>query len=208
MSGLGVLFVIGLYIFLANKILKTAKTTLAKAIVWMLILLVPTSDAIYGRIKLKQMCKAEAGLKVYRVAEHVDGFMTHSFYDYWVKEHGYNFTEEYFNVRPVLDIDQIKVDIYKNRKQLRRYSMRDGQVNIEQVNWEIGNTPYPKSQYRFSEVYYELKDTFGRGQYLITDLTTAEILATDTVFGFNGGWAERLLAAFSDGGIKDRKSVV
>ena len=54
--------------------LGSAKTKALKAVALAVMLLIPTTDAIYGRYKLKQMCAAEGGLKVYRVAEHGGGY--------------------------------------------------------------------------------------------------------------------------------------
>jgi len=37
-------------------------------------LLVPASDAYYGRVKLERLCKDEGRLRIYRTVESVDGF--------------------------------------------------------------------------------------------------------------------------------------
>jgi hypothetical protein len=92
MGGLAVLALLGLYVFLAITVFNAAKTTKSKVIALLLILLIPTADAIYGRIKLQQMCKAEGGLKVYRVAQGVEGFMGYA-EEEMITKYGYQFVE-------------------------------------------------------------------------------------------------------------------
>lgn len=178
MGGLGALFVIGLYIFLAIKVFKSAKTTSAKAIAVLLILLIPTADAIYGRIKLQQMCKAEGGLKVYRVAEHVEGFMADTAGEDWVRQYGFQFSEG-----------------SSSPKIYYRFSMVNGKFTIEE-NVES------KSKFK---VKLTTLDNIGvlywRQFYSIETIPSGEVLATETQIGFRGGWAERLIATFSDAGI-------
>ena len=178
MGGLAVLALLGFYIFLAIKVFKAAKTTSTKAIALLLILLIPTADAIYGRIKLQQMCKAEGGLKVYRVAHNVEGFADdNAGSDYWVKEHGYQFIEE-------LATNGLTV----------RWSRQNDQTVVEEKT-------YPKSKYQVSlKRIGWINDPYLREQDVVEEIASNEILATDTQIAFNGGWAERLIALFSDAG--------
>lgn len=178
MGGLAVLFILGLYFLLTLLAVIIAKPLWAKGLVLLAALLIPTADAMYGRYKLKQMCAAEAGLKVYKVAHNVEGFMddgTHS--DYWVKEHGYQFAED----RPM-------------NGTTTRYSRRDGQVIQD-------NQVTPKSKYRLRQSYGDDKSVYRLSQYLVEDVSTGEVLAKDTRIAYKGGWAERFLAAFSDAGV-------
>lgn len=180
MGGLGVLVMVGLYLFISYKIVKYAKRAWLKAAVLIVMLLIPTADAIYGRIKLKHMCEAEAGLKVYRVVHHVKGFMAGTaFSDYWVKEHGYQFSED----RPL------------HGTTTTRYTLKnDGKIEVEK-------NVLPKSQYRLRFEQFGEKKTYGHTRYFIEDITTGEILATDTQVTYHGGWAERFLAMLSDAGL-------
>ncbi len=177
MGGLTVLFLLGLYLVLAIVAIVKAKPVWAKGLVLLAALLIPTADAVYGRIKLKQMCAVEGGLKVYRVAHGVEGFADeNSGSDYWVKEHGYQFIEDLPTSGPTI-----------------RYSRQNGQIIGEE-------NVSPKSKYRVRGKYIGwLKDSYLRHQYLI-ESTSGELLATDTQIAFNGGWAERFLAQFSDAG--------
>lgn len=177
MAGLGVIFIFGIYFFVTYLLVKLAKPTWLKAVVLIVALLIPSVDAIYGRVKLKHMCEAGAGLKVNRVAEHVAGFMASTADESWIKQYGYQFSEG-----------------ERTPKKYYRISKQDGQIIVEE-------NVTPKSLYRIRLQHLDEEETYRRSQYLIEVISTSEILATDTQFGFNGGWAEKLIAAFSDGGI-------
>ena len=74
MGGLLGLLLIGLYIGGAYKIVQWIKPIWGKTLAVVVVVLIPTADAVYGRIKLKQMCEADGGLKIYRTVEGVEGF--------------------------------------------------------------------------------------------------------------------------------------
>lgn len=176
MGGMGALVVIALYIFIAFKVVKLAKNRWQKAVAIAAVLLIPTADAIYGRIKLKNMCEAEAGLKIYRVAEHVEGFLASTADESWIKQYGYQFSEG----------ERTPSKYYRIAKQ-------GSQILVEE-------NVVPKSQYRLRSNNFGEKETYGHSRYFIEDIATKEILATDTQVTYHGGWAERLLAMFSDAG--------
>lgn len=176
MGGLAVLALLGLYIFLAMVVFKTAKTISAKIITMLLVLLIPTADAIYGRIKLQQMCKAEGGLKVYRVAHGVEGFMGYAD-EGMITKFGYQFVESC----------DTSMNCYRFSKQ------------NESVVKEYKVTP--NSKYRLKTLYLDYnpsvvdeKKSYDRIQDLIEVIATGEVLATYTSIHFHGGWVERLLA--------------
>ncbi|MGZ8272174.1 MAG: hypothetical protein ACXWT5_13415 [Methylophilus sp.] len=178
MGGIAVIFILGIYIFIAYKVVSLAKTKALKAVALVVMLLVPTADAIYGRIKLQQMCKAEGGIKVYKVVHNVEGFSdVDSVSDYWVKEQGYQFIES-----------------LPTNGSSTRYSRQNDQIILEEK-------VTPKSQYG---VYIKklgwINDAYMKNQYFVEAVATGEILATDTQIAFNGGWVERLIAMFSDAG--------
>lgn len=178
MGGLAVLALLGLYIFLATKVFKAAKTTSAKAIAVLLILLIPTADAIYGRFKLQQMCQAEGGLKVYQVAEHVEGFMASTADGDWIRQYGYQFSEG-----------------NRSTGKYYRISKQFGQILVEE-NVE------PKSKFIVKLTTLDNRGKlYWRQFYSIETIPNGEVLTTETQIGFRGGWAERLIATFSDAGI-------
>jgi hypothetical protein len=176
MGGLGALVVIALYISIAYAVVKSAKRRWQKAIVVVGALLIPTADAIYGRIRLQYLCESEAGLKVYRVAERVGGFMASTADEMWIKQYGYRFSEG-----------------ERTSNKYYRISKQDGQFFVEE-------NVLPKSKYRLRLRHFDEKESYRRSQYLIDEIASGEMLATQTQIGFNGGWAERLIAAFSDAG--------
>jgi len=174
MGGLAVLFLLGFYCLLTLIALIYIRPLWAKAIVLILALLIPTADAVYGRFKLKQMCEAEAGLKVYKVARNVEGFMDDSADEIWIRQYGYQFSE-----------GDSSPQIYY------RISKKNGQFVRE-------DNVTPKSEYQVQlKKIGSTKDTYMRRQYLIKKIANGEILAMNTQVAFNGGWAERLIALFS-----------
>lgn len=176
MGGLAVLFLLGLYFVLTVVAIIKAKPLWAKGLVLLAALLIPTADAVYGRYKLKQMCAAEAGLKVYRVAHNVEGFMASTADADSLNKYGYQFMEG------------------TNPPHYYRFSKQNGQIVIEE-------NVTPKSQYRLSLKFIgDMKDRFIKNQYVIDSMIKDEVLATDTQIAFNGSWAERFLAQFSGSG--------
>lgn len=177
MGGLGVLFCIGLYLFIAFKVIGAFKTSRYQWLVIALVVLIPSGDAVFGRWYLQHLCAKEGGLRVYRVAEHVEGFMD-DYRDYWVKKGGYQFVES-----------------YPEDGRVTRYSKQGEQI-IKEEN------VVPKSQYRLRSLHIgDTKNIYLQYQYVLDDTQSGEILATQTQIGFNGGWAEKVIAAFSDGGV-------
>jgi len=176
MGGLAILVLIGLYIAGAVWVMKIQKSRRAKAIALVIALLIPTTDAIIGRIYLQHLCDTEGGLKVYRVVEGVEGFMEPgATTDYWVKNYGYQFTE----------------GLIPGGK-YNRFSRQGDQIIQE---WDVTK---PKSKYR---VYYQgSRGLYSRAIYRVVDIASEDVLATYTSLAFGGGWAERFLAQFSDAG--------
>lgn len=178
MGGLAVLFFIALYLVIAFKVIGKFKASRYKWLVVALVVLIPSGDAVVGRLYLKYLCAEEGGLKVYRVAEHVEGFMDATFTngdDFWVKEHGYKYSE-YAAVNGLVV----------------RYSSQNGQIVREE------KVP-PKSQYQVRYVWNG--DVFVRAEHRVETVGGLELLASYTGFSFHGGWAERFLAWFSDSGV-------
>ena len=177
MGGLAILVLIGLYIGVAVWVVRRQKSTRNKIIALVIALLIPSADAIIGRIYLQHLCDTEGGLKVYRVVEGVDGFMDTRFSDgddYWIRKHGYQFTE-------YAPIDGKVV----------RLSNKNGQVVRE-------TAVEPISKYQFRSSY--LSGVIGKLEDVTETSDGKERLATYKTFVFQGGWAERFLSHFSDAG--------
>lgn len=179
MGGLAVLFFIGLYFVIAFKVVGKFKASHYKWLVVALIVLIPSGDAMVGRAYLKYLCAKEGGLKVYRVAEHVEGFMEafENIDDDWVKNGGYQFSES----TPVNGL-------------VTRYSRQNGQIIRE-------DNVMPQSRYRVRLVNVGQKDVYGRSIDSVETVGGLDVLATYTAIAFKGGWVERFLAQFSDSGV-------
>ena len=181
MGGLAVLFILGLYFVLTVLAMVKVKPLWAKGLVLLAALLIPTADAVYGRYKLKQMCAAEAGLKVYKVAHGVEGFVGYA-EEEMITKYGYEFVES-----------------ERTHGKYYRLSLSNGYIVTDE-------NVTPKSTYRFRLVLdfempnYNEKQSYSRNQEVIEDIATGEVLATYTHLAFTGGWAERFLAMFSDAG--------
>ncbi len=177
MGGLAILLLIGLYIGVAVWAVRRQKSTRNKVIALVIALLIPSADAIIGRIYLQHLCDTEGGLKVYRVVEGVEGFMEQgATTDYWVKNYGYQFTES-------------KTSTGNNY----RFSRQNGKIIVEE-------NIVPKSKYLVKFESRGADNLFGRSVYLIEEINSKELLAIDFAIFFGGGWAERFLAQFSDAG--------
>jgi len=179
MGPIGFLFYLGatVWVCAAYMVVRKIKPNWGKALVIAAFVLVPTADAVYGRIKLKQLCEAEGGVKIYRTVEGVEGFYNASFPSPdWLTTYGYRFVEG---------------KDYRDGKSMRIRLGPDGKV-IEEKN------VVPQSKYRYELSLEEIGIGYLRFDIRIRDLQTKEILARDLIFIYKGGWAERFLAGFSD----------
>lgn len=177
MGGLAVFSLIGLYIFAGYKFVKAIRPGYRKWLAIAVLALIPTADAVLGRIYLKHLCATESGLKVYRVAQGVEGFMSDAGeHGMFVEKHGYKFSEG-----PPID------------GWVKRYSKNDGQVIKE-------NKVIPQSKFRVRLLTTGRKDIYIRSTRVVETFPVREVLATETQIGFNGGWAERYFGGFSDAG--------
>lgn len=173
MSGLGVLFFIGLYFFIAYQIVKATKTKRTKWLAIAILVLIPTADEVVGRIYLQHLCATEGGLKVYRVINGAEGFMySLGPTDYWVKERGYQFNET-----------------PSSNGRVVRFSKKNGKIIRED---DVAS----KSLYRLKSYIEGEKDSYLKYKLEMSVISNGEILATHDQIGFKGGWVARLLATF------------
>jgi len=139
----------------------------------LIFILIPTVDAIYGRIKLKQMCAAEGGLKIYRVVEGVEGFEYGNSRpsDSWITEYGYKFVE----------------GKGLEGKPMRLRLKSDGKISEEP-------DAVMQSRYRYEYFGSDFGVGYTQVEQQIKDLKTNEVLARTRNISYEGGWAERLIA--------------
>ena len=173
MGGLLILFLIGLYIWIAKKILRRVRPVWGKALVVIAALLIPTADAVYGRHKLKEMCAAEGGLRIYRVVEDVEGmdFLNSSTEKSWLETTGYKFVEG-----------------QDKGKRSRLSVLPDGMYLHE-----AGITPI--SEYVYELDVEDAKGIYSRAERRIRVRATGEILGRDVNIGYAGGWFQRFVAS-------------
>jgi hypothetical protein len=174
MIGLSILLAVIAYIWLAGFVAKRIKNRTAKYFVIALFVLVPTWDVIPGKIYFNHLCEREAGLKIYKVVNDVEGFRVYpgaaeSEPDA-LKKYGYKFQEKGSGngfVRFTLDA-QGKVVEQKITESIARYA-------VDATDWMPLAWGVKKS-----EVY-------------IFDQQTKERLAVITSFSAGGSWIIRML---------------
>lgn len=185
MGGLLVLFLLGLYVWGAYKVVRRVRSVWGKVLLVLVLILIPTADAVYGRYELKQMCAKDGGVKINRVVSNVDGFMdttasritATSTETEWLTKYGFEFIES--------KAEGGLVD--------RVTRQPDGKL-IEEKEVQ------PRSRFIFDAPYGEIKRGFGYNEYRVIDSANKEILALSRNITYRGGWVESLLAIISDAG--------
>ena len=173
MGGLLAIAVLVLYIWIWKKVFGRIQPVWGKALAFVLAILIPTGDAIYGRIVLNQMCEAEGGLRVYKTVENVDGFFDdHGPDERWIKNRGFTFAEGRSQTGSP-NVDRLSKD-------------SDGMVTMEK------NVPR-KSIYRLRFVPGELGSIYRRNKYVLDTYDETEILGEEVDISYSGGWVERAI---------------
>jgi hypothetical protein len=173
MGGLVVLFLLGLYLLIACIVASRAKPKWGKVLAVVIFALIPTADAIYGRVKLSQLCERDGGLRTNRIVERVEGFYYGELMpdDQFIVKLGYKFVES----RSLGDGYIRKERNSTGEVVLHKNVERKSAFGLGFFNDDLGKT------YRYDQLY-------------IYDLATNEKLATLTNITFRGGWAERFIA--------------
>lgn len=171
MGGLLVLTLIAAYIWGTAKFVKSVSKFWQKALIVVAEILIPTADAVYGRIKLKQMCEAKGGLHIYRVVE-VEGF-------------------ERWNGQPTEDL--LTRDRYRfvegkgiDGKPIRLTMNPDGAVLRESVV-EL------RSEYQFQTRTGTPGDAYYWVEWTVSNRKTDEVIGRFVNIGYEGGWFERFV---------------
>jgi len=174
-GGLAILFVVGLYLAIGLWLVIKCPGWW-RLVALLVVVLIPTADALWGRyVTLPRLCE-DAGLKVYAKASIEGGLMRSSASDAMLNRFGFPFVE---------GID--------GAGKIYRRSMRDGQTQVE-----VDVKPRAKYVFRISRT--------GDGTRFLSDVFSIEErengkpLAEARAHTFLGGWAEQLLARFTDAG--------
>lgn len=172
MGGLLILFLMGLYLWGAYRIVRRTPPLWGKALVVLAALLIPTADAVYGRYRLKEMCAAEGGLRIYRVMENVAGFEDPKSRpdESWIGAGKFQFVEG--------------EELSGKRSRL---SLRPDGTYLH----EVAITPI--SEYVYEKEHGNDKDIYYRYEQRIRVRATGEVLGRYIDFNYAGGWVSRMI---------------
>lgn len=172
MGGLLVLLLVGVYVWLASKLLLRARGVLLRVAIGIAALLIPTADAVYGRIQLQEFCDARGGVRIFRTVEDVDGLFSNLLDESLIRRFGYTYVET----------PDRRVGTY-----VRYVRQMSGQIEKEKA-LDLRSK-------------YELRFASGNPQdnYMIDAITvvsrdTNEVLGEVLLYNYSGGWVERLVA--------------
>jgi hypothetical protein len=175
-GGLAVLFVAGLYLAIGVWIVIKSPGWW-RLVALLAMVLIPSADALWGRyVTLPRLCK-DAGLKVYGKASKEGGLMLSTADDYWLTKYGFPFVEG-----------------VNGAGQIYRRSLRDGKSVLE-------SNVAPRAS------YVNRMASSGEGTSFLSNVLTVEDRLSGSTLGsiraytFLGGWAEQLLARFTDAGV-------
>lgn len=169
-----ILFLVAVYIFIAFKVTALAKSWFRKLVVILVFTMIPTADGIYGRIKFEQMCKDEAGLKIFKTVENVEGFYIPEVppSEEWIRIYGYKFVE-----------GGLAGGI------LARMSLSsDGSILLESDVTPISKYVYEYTLGNPRNIYYGVEKR-------IRVIENNEILSKFVNISYAGGWWERFIAS-------------
>jgi hypothetical protein len=186
MGGLGFLLTIILYVVIAIFVVRAFKRRWTRIVAAAVAILLPTTDAVIGRIYLKHLCETEGGPKVNRVLHGVEGFR----WDGGIAMRAPDDETKRFLSR--FGVRFIESELQKNGK-VDRVSLIDGRVVRES-----GVTP--RSAYLIRFMRKERGSRYVEQRNQIESVANGEIIASDSQFIFEGGWAEHLLGRFADSG--------
>lgn len=177
----GILLALGIYIIISLGVAwffyhlfesPRAKKR-AAGVVMIIALLIPTADHFVGYLILEYYCYREAGVKIYETVTGVEGY-----YDFtgWAKEdawyQGYNYVERWDSIE----------------KSYLHYSFDD--------KGELIETKIQKPISRYA--YQDQTKYLGNGIWLthmsVLNLKTKRLLATQSFYGYGGGWVMRKLS--------------
>lgn len=184
MGGFLILFVAALYIFTVYWIAKKIKSRWGKIIATILLVLIPTVDAIYGRLKLKQLCGTEGGLHVFHTVSNAKGiFQKNEPREDWIVKYGFDFIEgEYMKNGHVENLRLVKTDQNRVTKLFNLPLISEYEIRLQNQ---------PDIQKNYEHTKYA---TWIRKDIYIENRNTHEILGRITDFNYAGGWIERLIS--------------
>ena len=150
----------------------------------LIMFLIPAGDDLWGRYRVRQLCEAEGGVKIFKTVENVEGFQMQGAGDAILRETKYRFIESTWVV--VFNGELIEGPA--------RFSLGPtGKVVVEK-------NIVPKARYAYRRHEEKLSGHITRNEEEIGDLQTGEILAKEIRFNFPGGWFLRWITGGYGGG--------
>ncbi len=183
MIGLSILLAVVVYVWLARFVAKRIKNRTAKYTVIAIFILIPTWDIIPGKLYFNHLCEKEAGLKIYKTVEGVEGYRVYpgatglgpgpdGF-----KKYGYKFEER------------------GSGSDLVRYTLGpDEKVTKQQITESIARYA------AYATDWMPLAWNAKKYEVMIYDQKTKERLAIITAFSTGGNWLQALFHPFLGGG--------
>lgn len=180
MIGLSILLAVVVYVWLARFVARRIENRAAKYTVIAIFILIPTWDVIPGKLYFNHLCENEAGLKIYKTVEGVEGYRVYSLASGLgpeaLKKYGYKYEER------------------DEGNQLYRYTLGpDGKIVRQEIVSSI-------SRYAVDATgWVPLLWNVIRSQIFIIDQQTKERLAGMTYFSTGGNWLQMLFHPFLGG---------
>jgi hypothetical protein len=185
MGGIGILIIFCGYVWLSIFLVRTVHRwqsvpkTVAAAL---LIIMLPFVDAVAGRALLRHKCEADGQIIIKESIPDIEGIAL----QYGVSEsdpshYGYNYIEGGLIYKSPWMLDRIK---------------SDGMGNVSNIEKNIEL----KSKYMLDEKSLEDSTYFYKKRISVKEIRSGRELSGFNWYRFHGGWAERILMAFSDAG--------
>ncbi len=163
-----------LYLFGGYILIRRIGPRWGKLSVLVIMILIPTADAVYGRLELKQLCASEGGLKVFKVEKNVSGF-----YEPFgpneerIKRFGFEYSEGPSRA---------------NRGMVDRFNLGP----LGSLITEKGVSR--KSDYQLRLLDGDLSDVYRKSGFVMESIDGRETLGRVIYITFAGGWMERAIS--------------
>lgn len=183
MIGLSILLAVAIYVWLAWFVTKHIVNRAEKYTVIAIFILIPTWDVIPGKIYFNHLCKSEAGLKIYKTVEGVEGYRIIGTAGGFgpgpegFKKYGYKFEER------------------GSGNPFSRYTLdANGNVIEQKITESI-------ARYAAAGKLVPLRWNVIKSEIVIFDQHTKERLAVRTGFYAGGNWLQAYFKPLLGGGV-------
>lgn len=185
MIGLSILLAVVAYIWLARFVARRIQNRTAKYLVIALFVLIPTWDLIPGKLYFNHLCENEAGLKIYKAVEGVEGYRVYPLASglIWqaLEKYGYKYVE------------------IGSGNQFYRYALDSrGQV----IRQEISE---PMARYAVGIAIKPMLWNVKKVEEFVSDQQTKEMLSVRTTFSAQGNWLQVIFKPYLGGAASCQK---